>query len=106
MNWEVFISWTLEEIVIFTPNFTKFRCHIFDKFEIFTITISEQPRVTLSQSEFVNAKPLESCLENVSDWLSSLPQKGELLALKLNQMNRYGPWWPVSTHEHDEDAQI
>ena len=39
--------------------------------------------MTLSQSVFVNAKPVESCSENVSDWLSSLPQKGELLALEL-----------------------
>ena len=47
------------------------RYHIFDRFKIPTITASEQPHMTLSQSVFVNAKPVESCLENVSDWLSS-----------------------------------
>ena len=49
-----------------------FRYHIFDRFKTpTTITASEQPHVTLSQSVFVNAKPLESSLENVPDWLSS-----------------------------------
>ena len=87
-----------EEIVIFTQNFTKLLYiliplpHI--RFKMPTITVSEQPHVTLSQSVFVNAKPVESCLENVSDWLSYLPQKGESLALKRNQMNRYRPWRP------------
>ena len=57
----------------------SFRYHIFDRFKIPTITVGEQPHMTLSQFVFVNAKPVESCLENVSDWLSSLPQKGELL---------------------------
>ena len=69
--------------------------------------VSEQPHVTLSQSVFVNAKPVESCLENVSAGLIEfLPQKGELLALKLNQMNRYRPCWPGCSHEHYEDAHI
>ena len=68
--------------------------------------VSEQPHMTLSLFVFVNAKPVESCLENVSDWLSSLPQKEELLALKVNQMNRYRPWWPGCTHEHDKHAHI
>ena len=49
----------------------SFRFHIFDRFKIPTITASEQPHVTLSQSVFLNAKPVESCLEHVSDWLSS-----------------------------------
>ena len=48
-----------------------FRYHIFDRFKTPTITASEQPHVTLSQSVFVNAKPVENSLENVSDWLSS-----------------------------------
>ena len=84
----------------------SFCYHIFDSFKIPTITVSDQPHVTLSQSVFVNAKPVESCLENVSDWLSSLPQQGELLALKLNEVNRYRPGWPGCTHEYEEDAQI
>ena len=35
-----------------------------------SLVVSEQPHVTLSKSVFVNAKPVESCLENVSDLLS------------------------------------
>ena len=85
----------------------SFRYHILG-FKIPTITVSEQPHVTLSQPVFVSVKPVESCLENVSDWLSSLPQKGELLALKPNQMTWYRSWWPEWTpdedEEHDEDA--
>ena len=63
-------------MVIFTQisqNYFILSCryHIFDRFKIRTITASEQPHVTLSQSVFVNTKPVESSLENVSDWLSS-----------------------------------
>ena len=35
------------------------------------ITVSEQPHMTSSLSVFVNAKPVQSCFENVSDKLSS-----------------------------------
>ena len=67
-------------------------------FKLPTITVSEQPHVTLSQSVFVSAKPVESCLENLSDWLGSLAEKG----VKIKQMNRYRPWWPDCTHAEDE----
>ena len=40
-------------------------------FKIPTITVSEQPHMTLSQFVFINAKPVESCSENVCpiDWV-------------------------------------
>ena len=84
----------------------SFRYHIFDRFKIHMITVSEQPPRDAIPIRIRKRKASGKLLENVSDWLSSLPQKGEWLALKLNQMNWYRPWWPGCTHEHDEDVQI
>ena len=87
-----FLGWILvEEMVIFTQNFIELLYIVIPLLYIRYWNPHDYGQWTTPRDAFPirirKRKASGKLIETVSDWLRSLPQKGKLLALKLNQMN-------------------
>ena len=97
MNWDFSLGWILvEEMVIFTQNFIELLYIVIPLLYIRYWNPYHYGQWTTPRDAIPirirKRKASGKLIKTVSDWLRSLPQKGKLLALKLNQMNPYRPW--------------